>query len=57
MQIRSRAVVALFASIGMLVGAGVACAVADQASDCGEQVHGIGPDATVSYTMCPVIPA
>jgi hypothetical protein len=53
MQIRSRAVVALFASIGVLVGAGVAAAVADQAPDCGEQIHGTGPDATVSYTMCP----
>jgi hypothetical protein len=53
MQIRSRAVVALLASIGVLVGAGVAAAVADQAPACGEQVYGTGPDATVSYTMCP----
>ena len=53
MQIRSRAVVALLASIGVLVGAGVAAAVPDQAPDCGEQVRGTGPDATVSYTMCP----
>jgi len=53
MQIRPRAVVALFASIGVLVGAGVAAAVADQAPVCGEQIHGTAPDATVSYTMCP----
>ena len=53
MQIRSRAVVALFASIGVLVGAGVAGAFPDQAPDCGEQVRGTGPDAPVSYTMCP----
>jgi hypothetical protein len=53
MQIRSRAVVALLASIGVLAGAGVAAAVADRAPACGEQVHGTGPDATVSYTVCP----
>ena len=40
MQIRSRAVVALLASIGVLVGAGVAAAVADQTPACGEQVYG-----------------
>ena len=33
--------------------AGVAGALADPGPDCGEQIHGTGPDATVSYTMCP----
>jgi hypothetical protein len=53
MQIRSRAVVALLASIGVLVGAGVAGAFADPGPNCGQRIPGAGPDATVSYTMCP----
>jgi hypothetical protein len=53
MQIRTRSAVALLASIAVLVTAGIAGALANPAPDCGEQIHGTGPDATVSYTMCP----
>ena len=53
MQIRTRTAVALLASIAVLVTAGIAGAFADPGPGCGEQIHGTGPDATVSYTMCP----
>lgn len=53
MQIRTRTAVALLASIAVLVTAGIAGALADSGPSCGEQIHGTGPDASVSYTMCP----
>jgi len=53
MQIRTRVAAGALLSIAVLATAGIAGAIADPGPDCGEQVHGTGPDATVSYTMCP----
>ncbi|MEO8477723.1 MAG: hypothetical protein ABI572_11835 [Actinomycetota bacterium] len=52
MQIRTRAAAALFVAIAAVAIAGVAGA-AGPGNACGEQINGTGPEATVSYEMCP----
>ncbi len=53
MQTRTRVTVAALLAVAVLATAGIAGALADPGQECGEQVHGTGPDATVSYTVCP----